>query len=143
MGNQQRLLFVPRTPLNSANTSAFHQLSVSFSCYPCSLTRFGPTDLLTFISTPLFVSRRWSTSPQWFASSQFWLVQRRNESPSMLQAPLVVCFNAELQIRNSLQALLLLLSSTFQSNSPLVSKLSWLLYFNVELQICKSLQALS
>ena len=43
MGNQQRQLFVPG-PLNSPKALAFRQLSVSFSCYPFSLTRFGATD---------------------------------------------------------------------------------------------------
>ena len=51
MGNPKRQLFVPGTPymyqkrqFSVSFPSAFRQLSVCFSCYPFSLTRFGPTE---------------------------------------------------------------------------------------------------
>ena len=48
MGNQKRQLFVPGPPKFTKSVSfpsAFHQLSISFSRHPFSLTRFGATEL--------------------------------------------------------------------------------------------------
>ena len=41
-GSPKASAFHARTLLNSPKASAFRKLSVSFSCYPFSLTRFGP-----------------------------------------------------------------------------------------------------
>ena len=43
MGNQKRQLFVPGPPKFTNK----RQLSVSFSCYPSSLTRFRAAELVT------------------------------------------------------------------------------------------------